>query len=1031
MAFANLFSGLSAVEEGVKSPGQPAFTHRNDTESGQRGNARKRKIQVEQTGPYKKKLRYESQTTRSYNATSFREDDSNATHYHMHNTNSQHSRVGFTKEQQKKKPEGQKNHHQQKDGWKPANKGGSHQMQPWGKGGRYRQNKNDKQDVQEKHKRSMSQEFKDQNAVLVDGRLICRHFLWGRCIKDDDCQLEHVKGHNNLVKEVCKFYVQGLCTKGESCPYMHESFPCKFFHRKGKCFQGADCRFSHEPLNDLTKQLLHEILKRDDDLYELSKKKAEQEPPGQPENTDESEVTEASGTCTDILLQPRRPNFYNSGETNAEKETLLYQTEKLADVMEEADPPSASDAAQPYTPPSSNLKHEEPVCYSVAAVLGPQLFKPFPCFFTTPESQESGSSVSANPSEVPYSVDAVLRSCKSVENSTFRRTPAPPTAQNVFYTPITDFEQITVPMLSSETQDAKFLHSVNARKEVNNSQEKVFKSLSSLQVHTSLLSKNCPSPSLASRDNETQGGKMPESIKPAQRTTYKVKLELLHSPATGVDKYVLSKGDMKGCMHVPLDMTCSDTCKSEGVLPFVRTRRKHIFSSPTSTSKNPTQLRLHLPVLTSDSEASKKPFSPILHFTDFKGGAAVPVEPVTRSFKTSDSANSASCHFVEKQPTKIHLHSKKTQSGLNHDTQQPNSTEIPAECSSKTAHDLAVGCKKTRKTPFNNLFASPITDTLQPVDNSVPSSSCPRGFIQSSCPAPQPAGCRSNCVKRAVEPDKAPDRSFLSFFAAALSAPPLQSIQTQPDYSRTSSCSQQSKQSVDNASHLSNSKPSTSDLETPLQHQVNTVKEIYCATRSACFSPNPKIENYDSSTEHIKKPTKQMLNPVCSLDSLGETSTSPTPCGNSPSTTGAHQQLPYIASDKEADTVNNSVLKTLFLCLGPYHQDGEQQGSIQISVTSDSRLQVQPSPDNTAAHSTEHQPSLQTPQIPFEGTAGSIFSSPGTTELQVINSGTCNMLGQPVAALKQHHTRSRQKKQAGDVAVKPLKDLFQVFHFGH
>lgn len=31
--------------------------------------------------------------------------------------------------------------------------------------------------------RFMSQEFKDQNALLVDGRLLCRHFLYGRCIK--------------------------------------------------------------------------------------------------------------------------------------------------------------------------------------------------------------------------------------------------------------------------------------------------------------------------------------------------------------------------------------------------------------------------------------------------------------------------------------------------------------------------------------------------------------------------------------------------------------------------------------------------------------------------------------------------------------------------------------------------------------------------------------------------------------------------------------------------------------------------------
>ncbi|XP_068444613.1 uncharacterized protein [Clinocottus analis] len=1041
MAFANLFSGLSPVEEVVKSPGQPAFTHRN--ESGQRGNARKRKPQAEQTGPYQKKLRYEAQTTKSYNATSFREDDSKAIHYLMQNTQSEHARVGFTKEvehnqsyeagnnkkgqnhttknnpnmnqqQQKKRPEGQNNHLQQKDGRKPANKRGSHQMQPaWGKGGRYRQNKKGEQSVREKRPKSMSQEFKEQHGVLVDGRLICRYFLWGRCIKEKDCQLEHVKGHNDLVKGVCKFYVQGLCSKGESCPYMHKSFPCKFFHGKGKCFQGADCKFSHDPLDDVTNQLLLEVLKRDDDLLALSKK-AEPEPSEQPENTNESEITESSRSF-DTLLQPLRPNFYNSGVTNAEEETALCQTEERVNVVEEAVPPHASDAAQP----SSNLKHEEPVCYSVAAVLGSQLFKPFPRFFTTPESQESGSSVSATQSEVPYSVDAVLRSCKSVGNSTFRPL--------VSYTTRTDFEEITVPKLNSKTQDEKVLHLVNTRNEVNNSQEKVFKSLSSLKVDTSLLSKNCPSLTLASWDNKTQGGKMPESM-----NTYEVKLELPHSPVTGGEKSVLSKGAMK-----PLDIKCLDTCKSDGVLPFVRINSKSSFSRQASTSKHPPQLRPHFSVLTSDSNAPKKPFTPPSVFTDFKGGAAVPVEPVTSSFKTSDSANSGSCLFVEKQPTQIHM-----QSVLNHDTQQPHTTKITAECSSKTAQDLAVRCKKTLKRPFRNLFASPITDTLQPIDNSVPSSSCAQGFIQSSCPAPQPAGCRSNHFKRAVEPVEDPVRPFLNLFAAPLSTAPLQSIQSQPDFSRTSSYSQQSNQAVDNASHLSNSKPSTSGLGNPLENQVNTVNKIYCAARSSYSSPHPKIEHEDGSTGHIKQPTKQPLNPVCSLDSLSETSISPTACDKSPSTTHAHQQLPDIAADKEADTTN-SVLKTLFLCLSPYQQDGEQQDSIQISVTSDLKLQVQQSTEKTVAPSTEHQPSPQTPQIPSEATAGSTLGSPGTTELQVRNSGSRKMQFQPVAALKQHHTRSRPKDESekapwvkGEVAVKPLKDLFKtfgnsVFPFGH
>lgn len=125
----------------------------------------------------------------------------------------------------------------------------------------------------------MTQEFKDQNALEVEGQLLCRHFLWGKCIKaslkhyfiylfikffgdpvgtnlihlhfllfywyywyffnltlkypanakilpffmqGDECQLKHVKVYNGLIKDLCKFYVTGFCMKAESCPYMHD-----------------------------------------------------------------------------------------------------------------------------------------------------------------------------------------------------------------------------------------------------------------------------------------------------------------------------------------------------------------------------------------------------------------------------------------------------------------------------------------------------------------------------------------------------------------------------------------------------------------------------------------------------------------------------------------------------------------------------------------------------------------------------------------------------------------------------------------
>uniref|UniRef100_UPI0037E8BD7E zinc finger CCCH domain-containing protein 8-like n=1 Tax=Semicossyphus pulcher TaxID=241346 RepID=UPI0037E8BD7E len=248
MAFANLFTRLSAVEEDVKSPVQPVFAHRNNTGNCKRGKARKRKAQGEQTRPYEKKQCYINQTTRTYDAQSFKDDDSKSKH-HIQNTYREHSSVGFNKDvihnhsgkaghhnvshkgqnnksihnhnlnkQQGWKKEWQSNQHQQKDRGRPAYRGGRHTSR---KGGDYRKNRNDKQNSEVKFTRSMTQEFKDQNALLVDGRLICRYFFRGKCIKGDECQLEHVQGYNDLVKEACKFYIQGTCTKGESCPYMH------------------------------------------------------------------------------------------------------------------------------------------------------------------------------------------------------------------------------------------------------------------------------------------------------------------------------------------------------------------------------------------------------------------------------------------------------------------------------------------------------------------------------------------------------------------------------------------------------------------------------------------------------------------------------------------------------------------------------------------------------------------------------------------------------------------------------------------
>lgn len=157
----------------------------------------------------------------------------------------------------------------------------------------------------------------------------------------------------------------------------------------------------------------------------------------------------------------------------------------------------------------------------------------------------------------------------------------------------------------------------------------------------------------------------------------------------------------------------------------------------------------------------------------------------------------------------------------------------------------------------------------------------------------------------------------------------------------------------------------------------------------------------------------------------------------------------------------DSVLKSLFVSLSPYQEDGEQRGGIQISEIemnikggvghtfgkqqceekkhrmSSSRPTVKAS-----ARSTDDQLSFQSPQNYSEVTAGPTLSSPGVTEPQVRNSGTHKLPLEPATPEINHHTAPREthcsrkeKRGRGKVGVTPLKDLFKtldsaVFHLG-
>ncbi|RVE76558.1 hypothetical protein OJAV_G00009770 [Oryzias javanicus] len=199
MAFANLFSSLPCLNDAVKAPCQVDSTNRCGAERG----GRKRK-KNKKTGSHAKKRRF--QTSASGDA--FKDG-------RVHEKELRHDRNG-----------------------KPQNRGGWHHQ-----GQQYKNNFNSSKNEQQRNTRimgsgrndnrdgrkpmpgkwagkannfvqeetkHMSQDFKEQNALEVDGRLLCRHFVLGRCIKADTCQLEHVQAYNDLIKNGCKFYFAGV-----------------------------------------------------------------------------------------------------------------------------------------------------------------------------------------------------------------------------------------------------------------------------------------------------------------------------------------------------------------------------------------------------------------------------------------------------------------------------------------------------------------------------------------------------------------------------------------------------------------------------------------------------------------------------------------------------------------------------------------------------------------------------------------------------------------------------------------------------
>lgn len=106
--------------------------------------------------------------------------------------------------------------------------------------------------------------------------MICLYFMQGKCQKSaDDCNFSHDAVPPRKF-ELCKFWMMDCCAKKEKCLYLHNDFPCKFYHTGLICKLGDKCKFSHDPLNEQTKNVLLKVCSMFDsyDEFYLSSKQS-------------------------------------------------------------------------------------------------------------------------------------------------------------------------------------------------------------------------------------------------------------------------------------------------------------------------------------------------------------------------------------------------------------------------------------------------------------------------------------------------------------------------------------------------------------------------------------------------------------------------------------------------------------------------------------------------------------------------------------------------------------------------------------